>query len=81
MPEEEGYRPETKGKTAIDSRAIWNAIEKLHAAGDAELAESLKELALDGAISNRLAELAQEGGYEGGLKLAEEASERDGESQ
>jgi len=74
----EGNQPVIEGAkegTAADSRAIWGAVAKLRELGAGSLADHLKDLADDPVISNRIAELAKEGGYEGGLRSAEASAE------
>jgi len=59
-----------------DSRAFFNAVEKLLMNGLGGTARALAELGRDPIIKSRLIQLADEGGYLGGLRCAESAAEQ-----
>ncbi len=58
-----------------DSRAFFNAVEALRLEGAGRTANALDELGRDPIIKARLWQLADEGGYSGGLRAAESAAE------
>lgn len=58
-----------------DSRAFYNAIEKMRLNGLGATANALAEVGRDPAIKARLIAIADEGGYPGGLRCAESAAE------
>ena len=58
-----------------DSRAFFNAIELLRMRGLRATANQLAEIGRDTIIRKRLYEIAESGGYAGGLALAEESTE------
>ena len=59
-----------------DSRAFFNAVEKMRLNGLGATANALAEVGRDPVIKARLIAIAEDGGYPGGLRCAEEAAEQ-----
>ena len=71
----EGNRDGIKSQETIDVRGIWNVAERLAHAGNKNDAKILREFLNDPKIRERLEELAKQGGFDGGTRLAEQAME------